>query len=190
MQYLKTEVRQRILTAAEQEFKQHGYMDASIRTIADSAGISLGNIYRYFNNKEALFCAVIEPLMSEIAAKIEEAFVVTDDTKIVADTVVDFLWANADKLAIILQGNNYNFDSFKRMLNDLAERTIEKLFATFPLMQSKIKNPDFTYVISSSFLHALNLVAFHKGDKEEQKRNVKELVTFFFEDPDQRFKDY
>ncbi len=189
MQYLKTEVRQRILAAAEQEFKQNGYMNASIRTIADAAGISLGNIYRYFNNKEALFCAVIEPLMTEISAKIEEIFVVTADTKIVADSVVDFLWANADKLAIIQQGNNYNFESFKRMLTDLTERTIEKLFTGFPLMQSKIKNPDFTYVISSSFLHALNLVAF-KGSKEEQKRNVKELVTFFFEDPDYRFRDY
>ena len=55
MQYLKTDVRNRILESAEEEFRQNGYLNASIRTIAENAGISLGNVYRYFSNKEALW---------------------------------------------------------------------------------------------------------------------------------------
>ena len=63
MQYLKKEVREKILCAAVEEFKQYGYADASIRNIANNAEISLGNIYRYFTNKEALYFAVINPFM-------------------------------------------------------------------------------------------------------------------------------
>ena len=40
MQYLKTDVRNRILEAAEKEFQQNGYLNASIRIIAENAGIS------------------------------------------------------------------------------------------------------------------------------------------------------
>ena len=74
MQYLKNDVREKILKAAIAEFKENGYANASIRNIAVNAHISLGNIYRYFTNKEALYCAVVEPLMEEIVRKIDSEF--------------------------------------------------------------------------------------------------------------------
>ena len=52
MQYLKDVVRTRIVNAAIAEFKEYGYSNASIRNIAETAAISLGNIYRYYENKE------------------------------------------------------------------------------------------------------------------------------------------
>ena len=48
MQYLKKEIKDRILASAVDEFKEHGFANASIRNIANNAEISLGNIYRYF----------------------------------------------------------------------------------------------------------------------------------------------
>ncbi len=53
-QKLKDEVRQAIITAAKEEFLERGYEDASMRSIARKAGITAGNIYRYFDNKDDL----------------------------------------------------------------------------------------------------------------------------------------
>ncbi|MEG0373960.1 MAG: TetR/AcrR family transcriptional regulator, partial [Enterococcus sp.] len=59
MQVKKEEMRLEILKAAESEFYIRGYRDASMRTISKKANTTLGNIYNYFENKDALFDAVI-----------------------------------------------------------------------------------------------------------------------------------
>lgn len=59
MQFLKEELRVKILESAKNEFHSKGYGKASMRTIAKHSGITVGNIYRYFDGKEALFEAVV-----------------------------------------------------------------------------------------------------------------------------------
>ncbi len=68
----KEEIRQEILLAAENEFYKRGYRDASMRTIARKANTTLGNIYNYFENKEALLDAVIGDIPEKINAMIEK----------------------------------------------------------------------------------------------------------------------
>lgn len=55
MQILKPELRQRVLDAAEGEFAEAGYRGATMAAIAARAGVSTGNLYRYFAGKDALF---------------------------------------------------------------------------------------------------------------------------------------
>lgn len=71
MQIKKEEIRQEILLAAEGEFYKRGYKDASMRTIAQKANTTLGNIYNYFENKEALLDAVIGDIPEKINAMIK-----------------------------------------------------------------------------------------------------------------------
>ena len=54
-QTLKEDVRDRIVSAAEAVFAASGYRGATMAVIARRAGLSTGNLYRYFANKEALF---------------------------------------------------------------------------------------------------------------------------------------
>ncbi len=54
-QVLKEEVQKRIVEAALGVFARKGYAAATIGEIAAVAGISTGNVYRYYENKEALF---------------------------------------------------------------------------------------------------------------------------------------
>lgn len=67
MQYLKDEVKDSIRKAALKEFSQKGYRNSSMRVIARNAGIAMGNIYRYFENKEALFNSTVGPVYDRIA---------------------------------------------------------------------------------------------------------------------------
>jgi AcrR family transcriptional regulator len=51
----KTEIREAILRAAAAAFAQDGFEGASLGDIVERAGTSIGNLYKYFGNKEELF---------------------------------------------------------------------------------------------------------------------------------------
>ena len=58
--------RQAILDAASRVFTRDGYVDSRMMDVAAEAGLSLGGLYRYFENKEDLFASVIEDLHEEL----------------------------------------------------------------------------------------------------------------------------
>lgn len=70
-------VAERIIAAAKQEFLDKGYVDASLRTIAAAADTSTNSIYVRFGDKEGLFSAIVEPVLSEMTERfihIQERF--------------------------------------------------------------------------------------------------------------------
>ena len=52
--------RERILNAAQKCFIESGFHAASMANIAETAGMSAGLMYRYFENKNAIVLAIIE----------------------------------------------------------------------------------------------------------------------------------
>lgn len=56
------------LRAALAVFARHGYHGASIRTIAESAGLSVPGLYHHYRSKQAILAAVVEAAMSEMLA--------------------------------------------------------------------------------------------------------------------------
>jgi len=74
MQILKPKIRARILTAAEQQFCNKGYRDASMRSIAGEAGISVSNLYKYFDGKENLLDAVLADFCREFQSNLNRLF--------------------------------------------------------------------------------------------------------------------
>jgi len=58
--------RERLLRAAESVFAEHGYSGTRIADIVHAAGVSHGNFYRHFQNKDDVFVAVLEPLLDEL----------------------------------------------------------------------------------------------------------------------------
>lgn len=60
-QYLKDDVQQRIAAAALRIFATEGFRAATMARIAREAGISPGNVYRYYENKDVLFDEVVPP---------------------------------------------------------------------------------------------------------------------------------
>ncbi len=61
----------RILQAARCCFERYGFHAASMAQIAGAAGMSVGHIYRYFANKEAVVAAIVEQDLEEVFADIE-----------------------------------------------------------------------------------------------------------------------
>ncbi len=63
---LAPERRERILTASALEFAEHGYGAASINRIIDSAGISKGTLYYYFEDKEDVFATTMQQAVERV----------------------------------------------------------------------------------------------------------------------------
>ncbi|WP_306207055.1 TetR/AcrR family transcriptional regulator [Actinoplanes sp. RD1] len=51
--------RERILTAAAHVFAEHGYAAGTTNRIAERARISIGSLYQYFPNKDAILAALL-----------------------------------------------------------------------------------------------------------------------------------
>ena len=63
-----------MLNAAEGVFSRRGYHDATLREIAEQAGVSKGALYYNFASKEDLFLALLDARMDERLQEIEDAF--------------------------------------------------------------------------------------------------------------------
>ena len=55
--------RRAVLDAALELFAHQGYRATAVRDIADKAGVSTGNVYHHFPDKEAIFLALIDEYM-------------------------------------------------------------------------------------------------------------------------------
>src|SRR6188472_4420808 len=61
---------QAILSAALEEFAAHGFHDASLNRVIDSAGISKGSMYYYFDGKEDLYAHVARVELERMFARL------------------------------------------------------------------------------------------------------------------------
>ncbi|BBZ03130.1 hypothetical protein MCHIJ_25670 [Mycolicibacterium chitae] len=65
---------ERILTVAADIFTELGYTGTTTNKVADTAGISIGTLYHYFPDKDALLYALAERHLSRGATQVEAVF--------------------------------------------------------------------------------------------------------------------
>jgi AcrR family transcriptional regulator len=71
--------RDRLLTTARELFGRDGYEATSVEAVLRAAGVARGSLYHHFENKTALFDAVLDHVVAEIAAEAADAARVHDD---------------------------------------------------------------------------------------------------------------
>ena len=111
-------VAERILSCARAEFLDKGYTDASLRSIAAAARTSTNSIYVRFGDKEGLFSAIVEPVLSEMTErflKIQEAFCRMDQAAQAAHMaeyadggmaeLVDYMYDHLDEFRLLLDAS-------------------------------------------------------------------------------------
>jgi len=73
---------QAVIQAAAELFCDPGYDHASTNRIAERAGVSIGSLYQYFANKEAILAALLEEHQHAVHEVLEEALLVLDDPEV------------------------------------------------------------------------------------------------------------
>ncbi len=119
-QVLKEEVKQDILKNALDSFVSNGYKKTSMKSIALASGISVGNIYNYFKDKEALYDALALSVFNEI----DELFQTLPKNTLdgVEDKILAFIeiYKSNKEVFIMLMENSEN-TKFKNLKNTVIE---------------------------------------------------------------------
>ena len=103
--------RLKILEAARVVFAECGYAQASMRTIAQEAGISVGGLYIYFKNKEDLYLTFMQDAMSNLNDTTQDALLMIENPIEAIRTfiVIAINFAKTHREIITLQGRELGF---------------------------------------------------------------------------------
>jgi AcrR family transcriptional regulator len=119
---------ERILDAAEALFAQRGYEGTSLREIARHAGIQQPGLYNYFENKQALYAAVLDRALAPMADAMQIELSRTKPKEIqttLAAVMTDILLEHPKMAALFqraLQGEDASIG------NRLIRRWLDRLF--------------------------------------------------------------
>ncbi|WP_136607321.1 TetR/AcrR family transcriptional regulator [Paenibacillus dokdonensis] len=193
MQTLKEDVRQSILRAALNEFKSHDYTGASMRRISASAGITTGNIYRYFKNKEELFEALVGPVNEKIVAYILDLKKELDRSytaevkglkylNMVEDTIVALFLEYSAELTILLNRSaGSKYDQVKEHMVGLIVTILEDVFTSGPQNAAELKDSErqSARMLAGTVVEGVSLILRENEDGETVKRLVNEFVYLY-----------
>ena len=136
------ENRDAIETAALSLFTSQGFHGTNIRDIADKAGLSVGAIYTYYPNKEALFVGVVHSAERRLSDLRADMFMDVDEDPFsrrallnLADQVRMIVYDNADYWRLmyidVLEFNNAHFaDKFQNLAEQFRHRLQEPFAKT------------------------------------------------------------
>src|SRR5262245_7245785 len=112
----KAHVRDAILAAAASSFAEGGFEATTMAAVADRAGSSIGNVYKYFANKDELFVAVLpEEFAAELKRMTRARIKAVGDVRdirtlppesryhVLADELLDHCLANKERVIILLR---------------------------------------------------------------------------------------
>jgi AcrR family transcriptional regulator len=77
--------REAILDAAQQAFAEHGYQHATIRGVADLAGVDPALVHHYFGTKQDLFVAAVQLPVNPVA---QLTAVLAEDPELVGERLI------------------------------------------------------------------------------------------------------
>ncbi|GGA42321.1 TetR/AcrR family transcriptional regulator [Paenibacillus physcomitrellae] len=204
MQIQKEEVRDAILEAAANEFHQYGYAEASMRRIAKSAGMTTGNIYRYFSGKEELFDAIVGPIYSQYSSYAGEYLQTvdlhvgsevrtTDDFwRRVEDALVGLLKASGTGLMLLLcRSEGSKYESIKQEITLFSETLLLKQFAAAKPARS-LSNYEQREVkmINATLIEGIVLIIRDNPEPKTLGLLVDRLIAVYCSGIDQLLEEY
>jgi AcrR family transcriptional regulator len=187
MQVQKPKIRKKILDSAIEEFLVVGYRRASMRNIAQEAGITVGNIYAYFSGKADLFETIISPALKSINDLIQiEAKEGTPSLGMIAETVTAVFLENKKQFLILMHNSAPKYANVRVQLTALVrERLIIDLL---PKLPPRARDPLLAEGLAVAILEGL-LNIFHRygGDEQRLRLLVDEFLKIIFNNIDTRF---
>jgi AcrR family transcriptional regulator len=201
MQTLKEDVRQSILRAALREFKSHDYTDASMRRIASEAGITTGNIYRYYKNKEELFEALVKPVYDKLIEYVLNLKKELDRSytggnhglkylNMVEDTVIGLFDAYSAELTILMnRSTGSKYVQVKSDMVKLIATIMEDVFTSGRDNADKLttQQRQSAQMLAGTVVEGICLILREHEDGETVKRLVNEFIFLYYLGNEHRF---
>ena len=165
MSYDSGLTRQSVLDCAKQEFMEHGYQAANMRSIAKKANVTTGAMYNHFANKAVLFDALVQAPAEDMLAqfkKIHKQAMQAAELNAVdslgqksldgTDWMLDFIYEHMDAFRLIFcRSEGTRWSSYLEELIEVEETTQR---VCFDMLSANGKHVD------DFFLHVSAAVGF------------------------------
>ncbi|GLI58137.1 TetR family transcriptional regulator [Propionigenium maris DSM 9537] len=187
MQVKKEEVRKKILKAAIKEFKNSGYKNATMRKISNSSGIPIGNLYRYYQNKETLFNSIVADVYDELKDLFKRGMEKDEHTVegrslFFFNKLIDIYTANYDKTYILLHRNvGTKYENVQRELGNYFQ---DKITTNVRENNPNIEEEDLEFIRFICRLYLIGigeLITSYDKDIAKLKKMGRRFVTFYFQ---------
>jgi AcrR family transcriptional regulator len=117
------EKRDRILNVAIEEFANNGFQNTSIQQIAKKSSISVGSVYKYFENKETLFSMVVRVGLSSLEDLLIGLADSSEDILVKAETIIRALLKfSKENPALVKLYSRLTTSDNSEFLNALSQR--------------------------------------------------------------------
>ena len=185
MQYQKEEVRNRIIDAAFSEFEKNGFYRASMLQISTRARVPIGNLYRYFKGKEALFKACVDSAYTYAMSLITTVF----DAGLngaECDAAISSLLREAKAQGrginlLIEKSGGSEYSDFINQITEFGYRKLEENFAAkgYPVDEFVAKT------IAANITEGV-LSVLTRAPEERRQDLMTKLMNFYFRDLGER----
>lgn len=164
-QVLKDDIKENIRKAASKEFYEKGYQSAAMRSIAKEAKIPTGLIYSYYKNKEALFEAVLRPVLYDW----EQVLTVGDDGH--AEDIFGLSKSETECLLNLFEHRKEFIILFDKSTGTKYEKEKDRMIEAIERHLNQHKKDTSSdviliHIIASNFVDGLMQVMYHYKGKE------------------------
>ena len=172
---------EKILSCAKEEFLEKGYTDASIRTIAQNAGVSTSTIYTRYSDKEGLFRFLVEPVAKGLKELLRQSL--SDFSSLTGHEQNEKFMEYSDRgfEAVITGAPGNYYQEFLEGLVELDTNCTKKFLiqvGSKALAEGRVTD-GFLHVVSSAFYSGIFEVVIHDMPMEEAKNYINELRAFY-----------
>lgn len=186
---------EKILEAAKAEFLEKGFMNASLRNIVKTAGVTTGAFYGYYSNKEALFAALVESHAAAIMGKfmqtqdnfahlpdIEQPEHMGVESGECLEWIVDYIYDHFDAVKLIIccsDGTPYQ-DFIHQMVEVEVESTYQYIGTLNRLGKAAPQiDRQLCHIVCSGMFGGIFEIVVHNMPKDKAKIYVKTLKEFY-----------
>ncbi len=131
--------RESLLVAAREVFEAKGYPATRMNDIADAAGVAHGTVYTYFEDKAAVFQAVVDGLTTQLEIDWRVGSEDADPVSRIAEAnrrYLDSFTAHARLLQVVEQVGTTE-EKYRALLGDFRHRYVERAVAGIRRLQTE-----------------------------------------------------
>lgn len=186
---------ERILDSAKREFMEKGFLNASLRNIVKSAGVTTGAFYRYYDSKEALFAALVGEQADYVLALFnhtidefeklpgeQQTEQMVDTSVYYMDILLDYIYDHYDAFKLLVTSAEGTV--YADFIHQLAVKEVDstyKYMQTLADMGYEVQpiNKNLIHIIASGLFNGIFEAIVHDMPKEEAKEYLSQFHRFY-----------
>lgn len=179
-----------LIEATARTVADRGWANTTTNHIAERAGVSVGSLYQYFENREELFAALIEREISRVTQKLDEQipFMLKADapTAIRAALEVAFTYFESNEKLFTELANNWQAtgrtdfaDAFEAYMLDAMRMFMAQNYASY----EPVDINTLSFIMSNATMFVLSRFVSRKPKgvtKESLIAHITELYSLYF----------